>query len=184
MFVPASARYFSPDELEHLENIQNRPERPSCGADGEIAMPAGPKATTANVICCLSYRDADRAVEWLVRAFGFEKHAVYHDPDGKVIHAELSFGNGMIMLGPFAKGEFGKRFMTMPDLAGGRGTQSICVIVDDADAHHARAVAGGAEIIMALKDEDYGGRSYSARDPEGHCWTFGTYDPWQQPPQS
>jgi uncharacterized glyoxalase superfamily protein PhnB len=147
-------------------------------------MSAGPKPTTANVISCLSYRDADAAIEWLVRTFGFEMHAVYSDPDGKAVHAELSFGNGMIMLGPHAKGEFGKRYMTMPDAAGGRSTQTIYVIVDDADAHHARAVAAGAEIIMPLKDEDYGGRGYSARDPEGHCWTFGTYDPWAQPAKS
>ena len=142
-------------------------------------MPAGPKTTTTNVISCLSYRDADRAVEWLARAFGFEKHAVYSGADGMVVHAELSFGNGMIMLGPYAKGEFGKRYLTMPDAAGGRGTQSIYVIVDDADAHNARAVAAGAEIIMALKDEDYGGRGYSARDPEGQLWNFGSYDPWK-----
>lgn len=147
-------------------------------------MTAGPKPTTATVICCLSYRDADRAVEWLTRAFGFEEHAVYRDADGHVVHAELKFGTGIIMIGPHGKGEFGKRYMTMPDQTDGRVTQSVAVIVDDADAHYARAVSAGAEIIMPLVDADYGGRGYSARDPEGHCWSFGTYDPWARPAKS
>jgi uncharacterized glyoxalase superfamily protein PhnB len=50
--------------------------------------------------------------------------------------------------------------------------------VDDADAHYARAAAAGAEIVLDIVDEDYGGRGYSCRDPEGHLWNFGTYDPW------
>ncbi len=60
----------------------------------------------------------------------------------------------------------------------GAGKQSIYIIVDDADAHHARAKAAGAEIVMEVADQDYGGRLYSCRDPEGHLWNFGTYDPW------
>ena len=38
--------------------------------------------------------------------------------------------------------------------------------------------AAGAEIVLDIKTQDYGGRDYTARDPEGHVWTFGTYDPW------
>ncbi len=144
-------------------------------------MLGGPKTTTATMISSMGYRDANAAVEWLSRAFGFEEHAVYRNGDGAVVHAELVFGNGMIMFGPRdsqGEGEFGKRFMTMPDKTGGRCTQAVYVIVDDADAHHARAKAAGAEIVTPLKDESYGGRGYSARDPEGHLWSFGTYDPW------
>ena len=98
----------------------------------------------------------------------------------KVVHAELTFGNGMIMLGPIDKGEFGVRYMTMPNAAGGRCTQAVYVIVDDVDAHHVRAAAAGAEILMPPKDQDYGGRVYSVRDPEGHVWSFGSYDPFAQ----
>jgi uncharacterized glyoxalase superfamily protein PhnB len=36
----------------------------------------------------------------------------------------------------------------------------------------------GAEIVMEVEDQDYGGRLYSCLDPEGHLWSFGTYDPW------
>ena len=140
-------------------------------------MMAGPKATTATLISTMRYDDATAAVDWLCRAFGFRPHAVYRDDAGHVVHAELSFGNGMIMIGPNVETPFGK-FMIQPKAAGGRCTQSIYMIVDDADAHHAQAVACGADIVMPLKDADYGGRGYSCRDPEGHVWSFGTYDPW------
>jgi uncharacterized glyoxalase superfamily protein PhnB len=138
---------------------------------------SAPKATTATMISAMRYDDATAAVDWLCRAFGFKEHAVYRDADNNVMHAELSFGNGMIMLGPNVDTPFSK-YMTMPKDAGGRCTQTIYAIVDDADAHHAQAVAAGAEVVMPLKDESYGGRGYSCRDPEGHVWTFGTYDPW------
>ena len=135
---------------------------------------SAPSKTKTSLISCLNYRDADAAISWLVQAFGFEEHAVYRDDAGRAVHAELTFGNGMIMLGPYGKGEFGKRFMTLPELADSRCTQSIYVIVDDADAHHARATAAGAEIIMPLEDASYGGRGYSARDPEGRRVEKGT----------
>lgn len=141
-------------------------------------MAAGPKSTTATLISCMSYRDPNAAVDWLGRAFGFEPHAIYKDETGNVMHAELKFGNGMIMIGPDGKGEFGKKYMTMPERAGRRCTQAVSVIVEDVDVHHARAKAAGAEILVAPKDEDYGGRNYAARDPEGHAWSFGSYDPW------
>lgn len=133
------------------------------------------------LVSCLNYKDADAAVEFLCRAFGFKENAVHRDEAGRVVHAELVFGNGMIMLGPDQGGEFGKRVMTLPERAGGRCTQTLYVIVDDVDAHHARAAAAGAEILTAPKDESYGGRNYSARDPEGHAWSFGSYDPWDPP---
>lgn len=133
------------------------------------------------LVPCLGYRDADAAVHWLTRAFGFKEHAVYRDEAGKVVHAELVFGNGMIMLGPDGGGEFGRMVMTLPERAGGRCTQTIYVVVEDVDAHCARAAAEGAEILIAPRDESYGGRSYAARDPEGHAWSFGSYDPWAPP---
>ena len=141
-------------------------------------MTDGPAPTTVTTIPCLNYRDADAALAWLCRCFGLTEHAVYRGEDGRVAHAELTFGHGMIMLGPSDKGDFARRFMTNPIAAGGRCTQAIYCIVADADVHHARAVAAGAEIVMPLRDEDYGGRGYAARDPDGHVWSFGTYDPW------
>jgi uncharacterized glyoxalase superfamily protein PhnB len=140
-------------------------------------MTAGPKNTTSTVIPALRYRDAPAAIEWLCRAFGFEQHLVVPGENGTIAHAQLTFGNGMIMLGSARDDPFG-RLVKPPRETGGVGTQSPYLIVADADAHCARAVAAGADIVFALKDEDHGGRSYSCRDPEGHLWNFGTYDPW------
>jgi len=112
--------------------------------------------------------------------FGFEKQLVVANPDGTIAHAQLSFGNGMIMLGSVADTEFG-RLMKQPDEIGGAETQSSYVIVSDADLVYARAKAANAEIVREIKDEDYGGRLFTCRDLEGHLWSIGTYDPWEQP---
>jgi uncharacterized glyoxalase superfamily protein PhnB len=140
-------------------------------------MPSNPKNTVSTVIPAIRYRDANAAIEWLCKAFGFEKHLVVPGENGTVAHAQLSFGNGMIMLGSARDDEFGRR-VKPPRETGGIGTQSAYVIVENADAHHARAKAAGAEIVMEVEDQDYGGRLYSCLDPEGHLWSFGTYDPW------
>ncbi len=140
-------------------------------------MPSNAKATRANVIPTMRYRDAAAAIEWLCNAFGFERHLVVPGDHGAIVHAELVFGNGMIMLGSARDDEFGK-LQKPPCDVGGVGTQSAYVIVADADAHYARAVGAGAQILVDIKDEDYGGRGYSCRDPEGHLWNFGTFDPW------
>jgi uncharacterized glyoxalase superfamily protein PhnB len=108
---------------------------------------------------------------------GFEKHLVVPGEAGTIAHAELSFGNGMIMLGSVVETPFG-RLMKQPDEIGGAETQSSYVVVNDADAVYARAKAAGARIAIDIKDEDYGGRGFSCYDLEGHLWSFGTYDPW------
>lgn len=137
------------------------------------------KNTKANVIPCLRYRDAPAAIEWLCATFGFEKQAVYPNPDGTIAHAQLTFGNGMIMLGSVLKheSEWG-RMIKQPDEIGGAETQSAYEIVSDADVIYGRAKSAGAEIVIKIKDEDYGGRGFSCRDLEGRLWNFGTYDPW------
>jgi uncharacterized glyoxalase superfamily protein PhnB len=140
-------------------------------------MPSNPKNTTSTVITAMRYRDANDAIDWLCKAFGFEKHLVVPGENGTVAHAQLTLGNGMIMLGSARDDEFGRR-VKPPRETGGIGTQSAYVIVEDADAHYARAKAAGAEIVMEVEDQDYGGRLYSCLDPEGHLWSFGTYDPW------
>lgn len=135
------------------------------------------KNTKATVISCLRYRDAPTAIEWLCNTFGFEKHLVVPNEDGTIAHAQLSFGNGMIMLGSVVESEYG-RLVRQPDEIGGFETQSAYVIVADADAVYASARAAGATIAIEIKDEDYGGRGFSCRDLEGRLWNFGTYDPW------
>jgi uncharacterized glyoxalase superfamily protein PhnB len=125
------------------------------------------KACTATVIPSLRYRNALAGIEWLVRAFGFEKNAVYLGPNDTVAHAQLSFGNGMIMLGSVDNGgEMGK-LMVQPDEIGLRVTHGIYLVVDDADAIYATAKAAGATMVLDIRDMDYGGRAFTCRDPEG-----------------
>ncbi|HVS89572.1 MAG TPA: VOC family protein [Candidatus Acidoferrum sp.] len=141
------------------------------------AVPA--KSVPATIIPGMRYRNAPAAIEWLCKAFGFEKQLVVPGENGMIAHAQLTFGNGMIMLGSGHDNEYG-RLIKQPDEIGGAETRSAYVIVPDADAHYARAKAAGAEIVIDIKDESYGGRGYTCRDLEGHLWNFGTYNPWQQ----
>jgi uncharacterized glyoxalase superfamily protein PhnB len=134
------------------------------------------KQTAVTVIPALQYQDARAAIDFLCAAFGFEKKAVYEGEGGTIAHAELTLGNGMIMLGSVNHSEYGK-LLVRPRDAGGV-TMSTYAIVDDVDAHYARAKAAGAVITREPVTQDYGGRDYTAKDPEGNVWTFGTYDPW------
>lgn len=136
-------------------------------------MPSSP------IIPCLRYRNAAAAIEWLCDVFGFEKHAVHLNDDGTIAHAELVYGNGMIMLGSVLAEEtdFGKQIM-QPDEIGGLETQSPYVVVSDVDALYGKVKSAGGEIVLEIKDQPYGSRDFSCRDLEGHLWNFGTYDPW------
>ncbi|MGG4649281.1 VOC family protein [Pseudomonas aeruginosa] len=102
--------------------------------------------------------------------------------DGQVLHAELTYAspngaNGMLMLGSSVRDNAYGRLMRHVDEAGGN-TQSLYLVVADPDALFRSAQAAGAEIVIDIKDEDYGGRGFTCRDPEGHVWSFGSYDPW------
>jgi uncharacterized glyoxalase superfamily protein PhnB len=122
-----------------------------------------------NIYPVLKYQDARAAIDFLEKAFGLERHAVYDGENGAVAHAELRFGSEMVMLG---SSEEGRELFNQA-----AGSYSLYLVVDDPDAHHDRAKEAGAEIVLGLKDEDYGSRGYTARDPEGNLWSFGTYRP-------
>jgi uncharacterized glyoxalase superfamily protein PhnB len=140
-------------------------------------MPGKAKQTAVAIIPALQYEDAAAAIEFLCGAFGFARKAVYEGEGGAIAHAELTLGNGMVMLGSVNQSPYGKQ-LVRPRAAGGV-TMSVYAIVDDVDAHYARARAAGATIMREPVTQDYGGRDYTAKDPEGHLWTFGTYDPWE-----
>ena len=133
------------------------------------------KESGGRIIPALRYRNAKAAIDWLCKAFGFEKKMVVPGEGDSVAHAELVLGNGMIMLGD-AETEYGH--LVAAPLKGQSVTQGNYVVVADVDGHYVRAKAAGAEIVLELKTQDYGGRDYTCRDLEGHVWTFGTYDPW------
>ncbi|MGD0193560.1 MAG: VOC family protein [Candidatus Dormibacteria bacterium] len=131
-------------------------------------MTTTPAARTA-IWPSLLYRDANAAIAFLVAAFGFEEIVVYRNEDGTVVeHAELRWPEGGgVMLGS-ARADSG-----IVDLPPGVG--AIYVVVTDPDALYQRATAHGATIIRELHDQDYGSRDFTARDPEGVIWSFGTY---------
>ena len=139
-------------------------------------MSSIPKQTLCNVIPCMRYRDAPAAIDWLCSTLGFEATLVVPNEDGSIAHAQLSFGNSMIMLGSVFDTEFG-RLMKQPAEVGDFNTQSTYLVVNDADVVYGRALEAGAKILLDIKDEDYGGRGFTCRDPEGHIWSIGTYDP-------
>ncbi len=113
-----------------------------------------------NIFPSMRFADPDAALEWLSRAFAFKQRAAHRDEQGVIRHAEMSLGTGTVMFGQ-----------------GDPSSQAIYVAVDDADAHHERAKSAGAEITREIEDTPYGSREYSARDLEGHTWSFGTYQP-------
>lgn len=125
-----------------------------------------------NIFPCLHYRDASAMIEWLCRAFGFSERMRAVGAGGRIEHAELSLGSGVIMVSS-AKPERG--WVSPLDLPA--VNQQISIHVDDPDAHHRQAVAAGAVVTQPLRDEEYGSRGYCARDPEGNHWYFGTYLP-------
>jgi uncharacterized glyoxalase superfamily protein PhnB len=134
--------------------------------------------TRSTLIPSLRYRNALAAIEWLGRAFGLEKNAVYMGEGDTVAHAQLTYGGGMIMLGSVDNGGEYSKLMVQPDEIGLRETKGIYLVVPDADAVYAAAKAAGAEMVLDIRDMDYGGRGFTCRDLEGHLWSIGTYDPW------
>jgi uncharacterized glyoxalase superfamily protein PhnB len=146
-------------------------------------MTSRPKQTVSTIIPTLRYNDAARAIDWLCQAFGFERHLVVPGEQGEIAHAQLVFGNGMIMLGSARNDAFGQ-LQQPPQRVGEAVCQSPYIVVDEVDQHYKRAIAAGAEIVLDIRDQDYGGRDYACRDPEGYLWNFGTYDPWSTESQS
>ena len=123
-----------------------------------------------NIFPALHYRDPDAALEWLKRAFGFEEKAVYRSDDGRINHAELALGDGLIMFGGIPADRHTAN--------GAQPPMTIYAVVTDPDRHYHQAKAAGAEIVREPADQPYGSREYGVRDIEGNAWSFGTYDPY------
>ncbi|MGB0498550.1 MAG: VOC family protein [Rubricella sp.] len=117
-----------------------------------------------------SYVDAKAAMAFLESAFGFEPVQSYDGEGGRLVHGEMRFGDGVIMLGTV-------------DHPPARQSPGVYVVVADVDAHYERAKAAGADIVYPPEDTEFGTRRYRARDIEGHEWSFGTYQPQTEPPQ-
>jgi uncharacterized glyoxalase superfamily protein PhnB len=145
-----------------------------------MADPYRPKGLSSAV----SYQDAKAAYRWLEDAFGFDPLFVILDADGNLAHSEMTYGDSVVMVG----NEWSDDHKS-PASVGGKNTQSVHVQLaegDDIDAHCARARDAGATILAEPETQFYGDRTYRARDPEGHIWTFGvtvnkmTADDWDK----
>jgi uncharacterized glyoxalase superfamily protein PhnB len=105
---------------------------------------------------------------WLQAAFGFEPSMLVSDANGRLVHAEMRFGDGYIIV----DSEWADH-VASPASVGGRNTQAVYIrLKGGIDVHCERARAAGAEIVQQPADQFYGERQYRARDPEGHVWTF------------
>jgi len=134
-----------------------RDDTPAPSADGTPAAGGAPR-----IYPTVHYPGVDDGVDFLRRAFGFEEHVIYRDDEGNPVHTELRYGPSIVFIG------------SDPERV---GIGSLYVAVDDADAHCERARAAGARITVELHDTDYGSRDYTAIDPGGNRWLFGTYRP-------
>jgi uncharacterized glyoxalase superfamily protein PhnB len=137
--------------------------------------------STVTVIPSVLFRDANAGIEWLKKALGFTEHAVYRDGDGNVQHAELLFGNGMLMVGTAGLNSQTAAWMALPSEVGGKNTGGSYLIVKDCTPVWEQAQAAGAEVMLPLRTMDYGGQAFTVRDPDGHLWSLGEYDPWNPP---
>jgi uncharacterized glyoxalase superfamily protein PhnB len=113
---------------------------------------------------CITFRDAAASIEYLERAVGAERVAVYEDDDGRVTHAEIRIGESTFMCGDERAGAKA----TPP------GVSIVYVVVPDADAAYERAKAAGAEVTEPV-EQSYGSRDVTVIDPDGNRWSLGTY---------
>jgi uncharacterized glyoxalase superfamily protein PhnB len=112
-------------------------------------------------------QDAPKAALDWPKAFGFCRHGDLHN--GDIAHAEMRYRECLIMIGSEWSDDH-----RSPLSLGGKNTQSVHVhMTQDIDAHCERARKAGAEIVQEPDTQFYGDRTYRARDPEGHIWTFG-----------
>ncbi len=131
------------------------------------------------VVPILRYADAERAIEWLCAAFGFEVFLNVPGAGGRIEHARLILENGMIMLASLGReGSFDGRFRSPADVGG--VTQSTSLVVSDPDRIFLSAKAAGARMVDEIHDFPFGGRTFICEDPEGHVWVFSSHDPWRK----
>jgi uncharacterized glyoxalase superfamily protein PhnB len=123
------------------------------------------------------YEDPHAAIDWLCQAFGFEVRAKVVGDDNEILHSQLVLGEALVMVaGTRGKEPWQKQYRSPRAIDGGI-TQSLVFHIEDVDAHAARAVAAGAQLVREPRTDDYGDeywadRSYGATDPEGHLWWF------------
>lgn len=130
----------------------------------------------SRIIPTMRYNDAQAAIKWLCEVLGFEEKMVVPGEASSIAHAQLTMGNGMVMVSSARATEYDNQVKPPQDL-GGICTQSVYIYVENLDEHYESTVASGAEISIPFYDEEHG-RGYGVKDREGQLWNFGDYDPW------
>ena len=130
------------------------------------AIPAGYHTVSPYLVVS----DAARAIDFYCRAFGAQERRRLTTPDGKVMHAEITLGDSIIMLSD----EFPNHDAVAPERLGG-SAMFVVLYVEDADGRVEQAVRAGAVILRPVADQFFGDRSGTVRDPFGHRWTFTTH---------
>lgn len=127
----------------------------------------GDEVTAVRRLTLLVYRDIEAAQRHLVDVFGLVAGALTRDEEGRVMHGEVFAGDGVIWMHPESE-----EYRLASPMTSGTASHCMAVDVDDVDAHHARAVAAGAEVVYGPTEMPYGVREYAARDSEGGLWSF------------
>jgi uncharacterized glyoxalase superfamily protein PhnB len=133
-------------------------------------MAKNPPEGWSSISSAVFYEDAGAAIDWLCNVLGFETRLRIDGEAGAVVHSELVFGDGVVMVASAERPPF-----KSPRALGGANTQSLCIYVSDVDAHHEHARAAGAKVVTPLETKNYGddygtNRSYEIEDPDGHRW--------------
>lgn len=156
---------------ERVRAVQDRLLRGTAPAPAELLDLLAGLSTEETLptrrLTLLVYRDLAAAHAHLVEVLGFGAGPVTRDDGGRVVHAEVHVGDGVVWLHP----ELPAARLASPVTAGS-ASACLAVEVDDVEAHHARLVAAGARVDYAPTDMPYGVREYGVRDPEDHLWSF------------
>lgn len=147
-------------EFAPMTSLNERPKDPSKLPNPPTGMP--------RIVPHLFYDDVGAAIDWLVKAFGFEVRVRQVDKQGTVVHGDLVVADSLVMLGLAEENPHWE----CPRTLEGRVSQRLFIYVNDVDAHFERAKAAGAEIFREPADQWHGERVYEAIDPEGHRWKF------------
>ena len=131
----------------------------------------------SRIIPTLRYQDPNTAAQWLCDILGFEKHLVHPEDGARIIHAQLTRGDDMIMLGGTRDDEFDRHVILASSIEN-KSSQSPYIIVDDVKSLYEHCKKNDVEIAYEFRKEEYGGESFSCKDPEGNLWNFGSYNPW------
>lgn len=117
-----------------------------------VRMSEPTRIAGSTLIPSLHYHDAPAAIDWLCRVFGFSRNLVIENPDGTIAHAELTLGQGMVMLGSVKNTGLDAQYSVHPAELGGRQTGGIYLVVEDCDRVYAGIRAADAKVIQELHE--------------------------------